>query len=169
MCAICYTRGRNSLRLMVHGSLLLKMFSSGFYGNKSSLTRRLAVEVSHVRDGVGNSHAQAESAAGISYGDYGPTSFPDPTISIHQKLDAIVFMFDEQKTETRSENRKLKEEIVGLRCEVAELKKKVEEPAQASQFQLLSRSRISHDLSVSEDHTTIAINCPILFFCFIYY
>ena len=107
---------------MVHGSLLLKMFSSGFYGNKSSLTRRLAVEESRVRDGVGNNHAQAESAAGISYRDYGSTSFPDPTISIHEKLDAIVFMFDEHKTETRSENRKLKEEIVGLRCEVAELK-----------------------------------------------
>ena len=58
---------------MVHGSLLLKMFSSGFYGNKSSLTQRLAVEESCVRDRVGNSHAQAESAAGISYGDYGPT------------------------------------------------------------------------------------------------
>ena len=143
------------------------MFSSGFYGNKSPLTRRLAVEESRVRDGVGNSHAQAEAAAGTSYGDYGPTGSPDPTISIHQKLDAIVFMFEEHKTETRSENRKLKEEIVGLRSEVAELKKKVEESAQASQFQLPSRSRIPRDLSVSEDHTTIAIVLHYSFVSFI--
>ena len=101
------------------------MFSSGFYGKKLSLTRKLAVKETHIQDRVGNSiygnsDAQAEAVAGTSYRDNGLTGSPYPTISIYQKLDAIAFMFDEHKTETRSENCKLKEKIVGLCCEVAE-------------------------------------------------
>ena len=65
------------------------MFSNGFYGNKSPLTRRVAVEERRVRDGVGNSHAQAEAAAGTSYGDYGPTGSPDPTIFLPVSLVSL--------------------------------------------------------------------------------
>ena len=58
-------------------------------------------------------------------------------------------MLDEHKTETWSKNHKLKEEIVGLRCEVAELKKKIEEPAQASQFQLRLQTNRSAFIIIS--------------------
>ena len=57
-------------------------------------------------------------------------------------------MLDEHKTETWSKNHKLKEEIVGLRCEVAELKK-IEEPAQASQFQLRLQTNRSAFIIIS--------------------
>ena len=134
------------------------MFTNRFYGNGSSVTHRLAVEEaaaaverSGSRDGFGGRYAQA--GAGISY-------YPDPNMqnqAVHQKLDSIVCMLGEHKAETRAKNHKLKEEIVQLHSEVAELKRKLEEGVQASQSQPPPRVRILRDLSVSEHFRTATI------------
>ena len=134
------------------------MFTNGFYGNGSSVTHRLAVEEaaaavegSSGREGFGGRYAQA--GASMSY-------YPDLDIqnqAVHQKLDSIECMLGEHKAETRAENHKLKEEIVQLHSEFAEMKRKLEERVQASQSQLPPRARIPHDLSVSEHCRTATI------------
>ena len=87
------------------------MHSGMFYRRVSSLTNRLAGE------GTSTEEHEAEGVRAESYGGYPapyPAGYPDASFGIHQKLDAIVSMFNEHKAESRAENSQLKEQIGSL-------------------------------------------------------
>lgn len=118
------------------------MHSGMFYRRGASLTN------APVGEGTSTGNREAETAHGESaFGGF-QSIYPDPTFAIHQKLDAIVDLFDKHKAETRAENAQLKEKIGGLGSEVTKLKRRLEENAQ-SQPAPSKCARIPRSLSVS--------------------
>lgn len=112
------------------------MHSGMFYRGGTSLTNRLAGE------------GTSTGGEGVVYGSPYPAGYPDPDIGIHQKLDAILVMFNEHKAELRAETAQVREEVGSLLSEVSKLKQKLEEPLQ-HQTVLSQRSRIPRDISVN--------------------